>query len=125
LLKIEDENGNDLLGDKQVESKFTPSYTEIFNEEFVPRWGVNWNVDEINWQKQKFKDKMYMKVLMRNGKSFRLPERFSMRNFVFWLLTNKFSLFIYFWSNNLVKAKQIKSAIQERTRRRQEYKNTA
>lgn len=111
VVELFDDEGVNVLEGKNIEEHFNPNYTEILNSEFVKRWDYYWNVDEINLQKRSIKEHLYMKFLFLEGQFWRPVNKFSYRRAIFWLLTNKLSLSISFWSRNLVHGNQIRDAI--------------
>lgn len=107
------EEGVDLIENRKIEDYFIPTYTEILNSEFVKRWDYFWNVDEINWQKQKIKDYLFVKLIFSAGPLWRPISPFSPRAIIFKGLSSKPALSIAFWSRNLICAKQIRASVKE------------
>lgn len=111
IVELCDDDGVNLLEGRTTADSFNPTYTEILNSEFVEYWGYYWNMDEINWQKQEVKDSIYMRLLFPVDRPWRPLRVLHPRSILFWILANKFSLALIFWSRNLVYGKQIRNAI--------------
>ena len=119
IVELVDSEGQIVDCNHTNKSYQTPMNNE-HNEGVAPRWGRYWNLGEITEQKNLIVRKIYYHVFFYADVYRNRPVTYHLRRLLFELLTKDFVVDSIFWSKNLVKARQLRSVIEEQDKKTRE-----
>lgn len=108
LVVAVDGDGVDQVKDKRIADIFLSNATNSGPQRNVERWGQYWNIDEIDFEKQKIKTRYYQE-LVQSAKQLGRP--LTRRRTAYRLMTSRLGLALTFWSQNLWNAGGIRASI--------------
>lgn len=99
--------------DRIPKEYFSLSYADLLNGDLCERWGACWHIGELKWQQQMTCERVCAR-LSRSGDL--MPTRWLYR-----ILSTEWVKTLLFWSQNLGTARQLRAAIAEVERVREDY----